>query len=111
MCAVYSVVFLYAFAALGNLGLITRERSLLLPFLFVLLAIPLAPEGEYPYPWQLARRLRRPTRGSDGRTPAGQDEDGSEWAVDDSVVAHWGADPAEDTETADWSPAEWIADT
>ena len=56
VCVLYSLVFLYAFAALANLGLIDRERVLLLPFMFVILAIPLAPEGEYPYPWQLPRR-------------------------------------------------------
>ncbi len=80
VCAIYSLVFLYAFAALGNLGLITRERTLLLPFLFVLPAIPLAPEGEYPYPWQLARRLRRPVSESGRATPAALSDEG-EWAA------------------------------
>ena len=110
MCAVYSLVFLYAFAALGNLGLITRERTLLLPFLFVLPAIPLAPEGEYPYPWQLARRLRRPVSESGRATPAAPSDEG-EWAVGEDVAAQWGADPVIETEAADWSPAEWIPDT
>ncbi len=110
VCAVYSLVFLYAFAALGNLGLITRERSLLLPFLFVLPAIPLAPEGEYPYPWQLARRLRRPVSES-GRSTTAAPSDEGEWAVVDDVAAQWGADPVNEAEAADWSPAEWIPDT
>ena len=70
VCLVYSLVFMYAFAALGNLGLITRERTLLLPFLFVLLSVPLAPEGQYPYPWQLPRNRRRPIPGL-GRAPCG----------------------------------------
>jgi hypothetical protein len=109
VCAVYSLVFLYAFAALGNLGLITRERTLLLPFLFVLPAIPLAPEGEYPYPWQLARRLRRPVSESGRATAAAPNEEG-EWAVGEDVV-QWGADPVNETEAADWSPAEWRPET
>ena len=109
VCAVYSLVFLYAFAALGNLGLITRERTLLLPFLFVLPAIPLAPEGEYPYPWQLARRLRRPVSESGRATPAAPSDEG-EWAAGEDM-AQWGADPVIETEAADWSPAEWMPDT
>ncbi len=40
MCAVYSLGFLYVFAALGNLGLLDRERTLLFPFLFVAVAVP-----------------------------------------------------------------------
>ncbi len=52
MALIYSVIFVFAFAALGNLGLITRERTLLLPFLFIVLAFP------------VAIRERLPTRGS-----------------------------------------------
>lgn len=60
MCVVYSAAFFYAFAALGNLGLITRERTLLLPFFLVALSIPRAPKGEDPrYVWELRRRDRR----------------------------------------------------
>jgi len=110
VCFLYSVVFIYAFAALGNLGLITRERTLLLPFMFVLLAIPVGPEGGYQYPWQLPRRLRRPVTESARGTPAVHTEE-SDWTVDEGVAAQWGADPVEETETADWSPAEWIPDT
>ena len=56
----YSIGFVYAFAALGNLGLITRERTLLLPFMLVLLAVPMAPKGEPPqYPWEHKRLKRR----------------------------------------------------
>ncbi len=109
VCAVYSLAFVYSFAALGNLGLITRERTLLLPFLFVLPAIPLAPEGEYPYPWQVARRLRRPISQSGQSAPAARGDE-VEWAVGEDVAAQWGADPVNETETADWSPAEWIPD-
>jgi hypothetical protein len=61
-CAIYSASFLYVFAALGNLGLIERERVLLLPLLFVLLCIPLSPKGKPPsYPWE-RRRIRRRDR-------------------------------------------------
>jgi hypothetical protein len=59
MCVVYSAAFLYTFAALGNLGLITRERTLLFPFLMVLLSIPRGPKGQGPrYEWELRRRDR-----------------------------------------------------
>ena len=40
MCLVYSLLFLYLFASLGNVGLLVRERTLLFPMLFVLLAVP-----------------------------------------------------------------------
>ena len=109
VCFVYSIVFVYAFAALGNLGLITRERTLLLPFLFVLLAIPIAPEGGDRYPWQLPRRLRRPIRELARGTPAAQ-ADESGWVADEGVAANWGADPEEEAVTADWSPTEWAPD-
>jgi hypothetical protein len=60
LCTVYSLGFLYAFAALGNLGLIERERTLLLPFLLVLFCIPRAPKGAPPrYEWELRRKDRR----------------------------------------------------
>jgi len=59
MCIVYSLTFLYAFAALGDLGLITRERTLLLPFMLVIFSIPRTPKGEAPrYEWELRRRAR-----------------------------------------------------
>ena len=63
--------FIYTFAALGNLGLITRERTLLFPFLLVVLSIPLSPKGEEPqFDWELRRseRLRR-RRGGETATP------------------------------------------
>jgi len=60
MCAIYSLGFIYAFAALGNLGLITRERSLLFPFLLVLLCIPISGKSRPPlYIWELRRPQRR----------------------------------------------------
>ena len=59
MCLVYSAGFIYAFAALGNLGLIYRERVMLLPFLMVLLASRARP-----------RAGRRCTSGSTGARTA-----------------------------------------
>ena len=59
MCIVYSILFVYAFAALGNLGLIYRERVMLLPFLMVPLAIPRSPKGGPSlYEWEYRRRDR-----------------------------------------------------
>ena len=48
LCGLYSVAFCYTFAALGNLGLITRERTLLFPFLLVILCIPRSPKVAAP---------------------------------------------------------------
>jgi hypothetical protein len=63
MCTVYVAAFFYAFAALGNLGLITREATLNLPFLLVLLCIPRAPRGHPPrYIWELPRHERAARR-------------------------------------------------
>jgi len=59
MCLVYSAGFIYAFAALGNLGLIYRERVMLLPFLMVLFAIPRTPKGRpNMYEWEYRRKER-----------------------------------------------------
>lgn len=61
--ALYTAGFLYAFAALGNLGLIDRERALLLPYLLVLLCIPVAPKGHPPiYPWEVRGLTRAQKR-------------------------------------------------
>jgi hypothetical protein len=69
LSVIYSLGFIYTFAALGNLGLITRERTLLFPLLLVVLSIPLSPRGEQPqYDWELRRseRLRRRRAGESG---------------------------------------------
>ena len=74
MCLFYTVAFMYAFAALGNLGLITRERTLVFPFLFVLVCIPRSPRKRRPrYEWELRRRERRylRSRGWFGPRPPG----------------------------------------
>ncbi len=60
MCGLYTVAFPYAFAALNNLGLIDRERVLLLPLLLVLLAVPVSPRGQPPmYPWEYSEAKRK----------------------------------------------------
>ena len=37
---VYTFAFIYAFSSLGNFGILARQRSQLLPVLFVVLCIP-----------------------------------------------------------------------
>jgi hypothetical protein len=72
LCGIFSVAFCYTFAALGNLGLITRERTLLFPFLLVILCIPRSPKGEPPeFEWELRRkaRLARRRAGERSKTP------------------------------------------
>ena len=70
LCLVYSLLFLYAFAALGNLGLIERERTLLFPFFLVLLAFPVSAKGEPPtHPWELPKVKRRDRRRPVVRAP------------------------------------------
>ena len=60
LCLVYSLGFIYAFAALGNLGLIERERTMLFPFFLVLLCIPRTPRGRPAvYEWEYRRRRRK----------------------------------------------------
>ncbi len=59
MCGFYTASFAYYFAALGNLGLITREATVMLPFFLVLLCIPRGPRHRPPrYVWELRRRDR-----------------------------------------------------
>jgi hypothetical protein len=60
LCTIYSIGFIYTFAALGDLGLITRERTLLFPFMLVILSIPRSPRGDKKprYEWELRRRDR-----------------------------------------------------
>lgn len=59
LAGIYTAAFCYTFAALGNLGLITRERTVLFPLFLVLLGIPLASKGQPPYPWEYRRFLRK----------------------------------------------------
>jgi hypothetical protein len=69
LCAVYTFTFIYTFAALGNLGLIQRERTMMLPFLLVLLCVPRSPRGSPPrYPWEMRRRARLRQRARSAQT-------------------------------------------
>jgi hypothetical protein len=59
MCLLFTGAFLYAFASLGNAGLIERERTVMLPFFLVLLCIPRGERHRRPrYEWELPRRAR-----------------------------------------------------
>jgi hypothetical protein len=59
MCIAFTAAFCYAFASLGNLGLITREATVTLPFFLVPLCIPRGPRHGPPrYVWELPRRQR-----------------------------------------------------
>jgi hypothetical protein len=40
MCLTYTLIFCYAFARIGNFGILTRQRVQVLPFLLVLLCLP-----------------------------------------------------------------------
>jgi hypothetical protein len=63
MCLLFTAAFCYAFASLGNLGLITREATVTMPFFLVLLCIPRGPRHEPPrYVWELSRRQRMARR-------------------------------------------------
>jgi hypothetical protein len=63
MCFVYVVSFCYFFAALGNLGLIAREATVMVPLYLVLLCIPRGPRHRPPrYIWELSRRQRSARR-------------------------------------------------
>ena len=69
LCLIYSAGFFYTGAALGNLGLIERERVLLLPFFLVLLSIPRGPKESPPaYEWELKRKDRQRFRSVFDRT-------------------------------------------
>jgi hypothetical protein len=59
MATVFTAAFCYAFAALGNLGLISREAVVTIPFFLVPLCIPRGPRHRPPrYLWELRRRDR-----------------------------------------------------
>jgi hypothetical protein len=68
MCFVYVVSFCYFFAALGNLGLIAREATVMVPIYLVLLCIPRGPRHRPPrYIWELTRRQRVARRRAEAR--------------------------------------------
>ena len=105
VCLIYSIGFIYLFAALGNLGLITRERTLLLPFLLVLLALPVAPDGRAPYPWQ-----RRAGDGPTAERTASPAEDEDPTGPTAVVGPEWWAEPGEGWSAAEWEPADWTGE-
>jgi Dolichyl-phosphate-mannose-protein mannosyltransferase len=71
MCIVFCGAFCYAFAALGNLGLITREATAMLPFFLVPLCIPRGPRHRPPrYLWELRQRERVAIRKAQARRAA-----------------------------------------
>ncbi len=105
MALFYSILWMYAFAALGNIGLITRERTLLLPFFFAVLAIPVARRGERPYPWQVRRAKHKKTRlgpGPDERIP-------DDHVVHSSATVQWESQFGE-AAGGDWSSTGWGSD-
>ncbi len=68
MCVIYTGTFAYSFAALGNLGLITREATVVLPLFLVLLCVPRGPRHRPPrYVWELPRRVRIARRRAQAR--------------------------------------------
>lgn len=40
LCTTYSLLFVVAFSAIGTFGIIARQRSLVYPFMIVLLTLP-----------------------------------------------------------------------
>ena len=58
---VFSLLFIYAFSSIANFGILARERTQLLPFFLVLLAIPAARRGP-----------AQPRRNQQGRVDAGR---------------------------------------
>jgi hypothetical protein len=47
LCVTYSLLFIIAFSAIGNFGIIARQRSLVYPFVIVLLTLPLGRRSAY----------------------------------------------------------------
>ena len=63
MCFIFVVSFCYFFASLGNLGLIAREASVMVPLYLALLCIPRGPRDRPPrYIWELRRKQRAARR-------------------------------------------------
>ena len=60
---VYVGVFIFVFAAIANFGILARERSMLIPMVFVLLALPKTLPAPKPPPkrmMQLPMRAAKP---------------------------------------------------
>lgn len=70
MCLIFTGAFCYSFASLGNLGLITREVVVAVPFFLVVVSIPRGPRRRPPrYVWELRRRDRVARRKALTRRP------------------------------------------
>jgi hypothetical protein len=72
MCFVFVVSFCYFFASLGNLGLIAREATVMVPLYLAILCIPRGRRHRPPrYMWELTRgqRLARRRAAAGGRAP------------------------------------------
>ena len=68
MCVIYVISFCYFFASLGNLGLIAREATVMVPLYLVLLCVPRGPRHGPPatsgsYAGQRAERKRAMAQG------------------------------------------------
>ncbi len=57
LALVYLLMFIYAFATVGNFGILARERTQLAPFVFVLVSIPASARAR-----GRQNQLRRPIR-------------------------------------------------
>ena len=69
MCLVTVASFCYFFASLGNLGLIARETTMVVPLYIALLCIPRGPRHRPPrYLWELTRGQRAARRRAQART-------------------------------------------
>jgi len=59
----YVLMFFFAFGTIANFGILSRERSMALPFIFVLLSAPAAPAARArPRPERSERPVRRAGR-------------------------------------------------
>jgi hypothetical protein len=67
MSAIYTVGFVFAWSAINNLGIMTRQRSLLLPILFAfIVGLGWSDSIEDPSPPDLRRRLMAPGNRANG---------------------------------------------
>jgi hypothetical protein len=60
LCLLYSALFAFAFSAVGNFGILARERVMQLPFFVALLALPDHKPGEGPSDEDQGERVDQP---------------------------------------------------
>ena len=58
LAVAYILMFVFAFGTIANFGILARERSQLMPFVFVLLAVPIAAKPERLKRVRRARKAR-----------------------------------------------------